>query len=212
MTVKVFWIDSYQKDLYSVVTSVEGNKIQLSETIFYAESGGQESDKGTIGEINVIKAEKVGKTILYTLESNPDFKVGDTVLTRIDWNRRYSLMKLHFAAEIVLELFNQNYSEIKKIGANISEAKSRIDFQWDGNIGEVLPEIERKAHEIIYSDLNITSGFLNEDAERRYWEIPGFGQAQCGGTHLKKTSEIGEIKLNRKNIGKGKERVEITLV
>ena len=46
----------------------------------------------------------------------------------------------------------------------------------------------------------------------RSWEVEGFARVPCGGTHLKRTGEVGTIALKRKNVGGGKERVEITLV
>ncbi|MGP8305301.1 alanine--tRNA ligase-related protein [Vibrio sp. YIC-376] len=212
MTEKVFWSNPYQAEISSVVTQITGNDVELSHTIFYAESGGQESDRGTIAGIRVVNAEKAGSRIIYTLETTPTFAVGDEVVTEIDWSRRYALMKLHFAAEVVLELFTQNFDSITKIGAHISEDKSRIDFEWPENITSLLPELQLKAQALIDSDSIITSEFSNSTTERRYWEVEGFAQVPCGGTHLKRTSEVGKIALKRKNVGKGKERVEITLV
>ena len=49
------------------------------------------------------------------------------------------------------------------------------------------------------------------EARRRYWEVAGFAQVPCGGTHLKTTGEVGELAMKRKNIGQGKERIEIYL-
>ncbi|ALR15349.1 alanine--tRNA ligase-related protein [Vibrio natriegens] len=212
MTEKVFWNNPYQPEIISVVTQITGNNVELSHTIFYAESGGQESDEGTIAGIRVVKAEKSGSRIIYTLETTPTFAVGDEVVTEIDWPRRYALMKLHFAAEVVLELFTQNFNSITKIGAHISEDKSRIDFEWPENIAPLLPALQYKAQALIDSDSIITSEFSDQTKERRYWKVEGFAQVPCGGTHLKRTSEVGKIALKRKNVGKGKERVEITLV
>ncbi|MFW8630665.1 alanine--tRNA ligase-related protein [Vibrio natriegens] len=212
MTEKVFWNNPYQTVIISVVTQITGNNVELSHTIFYAESGGQESDEGTIAGIPVVKAEKSGSRIIYTLETRPTFAVGDEVVTEIDWPRRYALMKLHFAAEVVLELFTQNFNSITKIGAHISEDKSRIDFEWPENIAPLLPALLSKAQDLIDSDSIITSEFSDQTKERRYWKVEGFAQVPCGGTHLKRTSEVGKIALKRKNVGKGKERVEITLV
>ncbi|MCE0492454.1 alanine--tRNA ligase-related protein [Vibrio salinus] len=212
MTEKIFWSNPYQTHLRSKVVRIEGKQIELSHTIFYAESGGQESDRGTISGIQVMEAKKEATRIIYTLASEPDWSEGDEVETQIDWERRYALMKLHFAAEIVLELFTQRFEKIIKIGAHISEDKSRIDFEWPESIGPVLTDIQVHSQKMIDSDLPIFSGFSDEEKERRYWKIDHFAQVSCGGTHLRKTSEIGKIKLKRKNIGKGKERVEITLM
>ncbi|WP_044418260.1 alanyl-tRNA editing protein [Halarcobacter anaerophilus] len=209
MSEKLFWIDPYKTELDSKVSVIQDNIVELSQTIFYAQSGGQESDKGTINNIPVIKAEKRDNSLIYTLACKPNFKVGDEVHTIIDWKRRYQLMKLHFAAEVVLELFYKKYKYIQKIGAHISEDKSRIDFEWEENISPLLTDIQNKAQELIDKDLPIQSDFSDKSKGRRFWKIEGFSQVPCGGTHLKRTSEIGKISLKRKNIGKGKERVEI---
>ncbi|WP_038180170.1 alanine--tRNA ligase-related protein [Vibrio rhizosphaerae] len=210
MTKKIFWENPYQSELTSYVTNIDGQMIELSETIFYAESGGQESDHGTIGGIEVVHAEKAGKRIFYTLKSAPSFSVGDSVITQINWPRRYALMKLHFAAELVLECFYQQLT-IEKIGAHIAADKSRIDFYYDGNIGKLAEEIEKQVQAIIDADLAIESRFSDISQERRYWKIDGFSEVPCGGTHIRRTSEVGKIKLRRKNPGRGKERVEITV-
>lgn len=209
MTIKIFWKDPYLTQLETHITSVKDDDITVEQTIFYAFSGGQESDYGTIGNNRVIEARKEGKEIVYTLENSHGLKPGDQVRMKIDWERRYKLMRLHLAAEIVLELVYQNLASIKKIGAHIAQDKARIDFKWHENISKVLPVIEKQALGIIESNQKIISAFSDEETEQRHWKIRGFAQVPCGGTHLRKTGEIGEIELKRKNIGKDKERIEI---
>ncbi|WP_240205277.1 alanyl-tRNA editing protein [Vibrio sp. CyArs1] len=211
MTEKVFWINPYQTELRSEVTHIEGNNVELNKTIFYAAAGGQESDSGTIHDVSVLQATQNGSRIIYTLASLPDFEVGDTVVTCIDWERRYSLMKLHFAAEVVLEKLYQRCSGIVRIGAHIAQDKSRIDVEWPENLTALLKEVETESQLLIDSDARIISDFSDKENERRYWKVEGFTQVPCCGTHLNRTSEVGQIRLKRKNLGKGKERVEITL-
>jgi Ser-tRNA(Ala) deacylase AlaX len=62
-----------------------------------------------------------------------------------------------------------------------------------------------------FAGMEIITGFDDEPNERRYWEIRGFSRVPCGGTHVKRTGEIGPIKLKRNNKGRGNERVEIYL-
>ena len=64
---------------------------------------------------------------------------------------------------------------------------------------------------MIEADREIVSAYSDACAERRFWEIDGFARVPCGGTHLRRTGEIGALTLRRKNPGKGKERIEITL-
>lgn len=208
---KVFWENPYLTEIESKVKSIDNNVVTLDQTIAFAFSGGQQSDSGTIGGVKIIEARKEGKEIFYTLEQNHNLKPNQNVMVEIDWEKRYKLMKLHFAAEIVLELVYQNYNHPEKIGANITEEKARVDFFWNGNISEIFPELMNKIKNLIDSDLDIISTFEDEETERRYWLIEGFAKVPCGGTHLKKTGEICSISLKRKNLGGGKERIEIYL-
>ena len=211
MTKKVFWEDPYLTELKATVTDVNGDEIQVDQTIFYASSGGQESDSGTISGHAVHEARKHDHHIIYRLEHGHGLKAGDRVNVAIDWDRRYRLMRLHLAAEIVLELVCQKLKPIEKIGAHISQDKARIDFRWQDNIGSKIADIERQVVELIQDDKDIISAYSDEQKQTRYWEIKGFAKVACGGTHLRRTGEIGEIELKRKNPGKGKERVEIRL-
>lgn len=209
MTKKVFWQNPYLTELDTVVKTVAGNKVSLAETIFFAFSGGQESDHGTIGGYAVIEAKKVEKEIFYFLPNDHKLQIGDAVKVTIDWPRRYKLMRLHFAAEIILELVLQQYPDLEKIGAHIGQDKARIDFLTEQNVSEFLPAIQQQSQAIVNADHEIETGYSDLNTERRYWKIAGFSQVPCGGTHVKSTKEIGEIRLKRVNPGKGKERIEI---
>lgn len=205
---KVFWSDPYATTLETIVA---GGDITVRRTVFFALSGGQESDTGTIGGVRVLEARAVGRQIVYNLEPGHGLRPGDPVTIRIDWPRRHRLMRLHLAAELVLELVYRALDPIEKLGAHIAEDKARIDFAWDGTLSDVLAEIHRDAAALIAGDHAFITGFSDEAAERRYWEIAGFARVPCGGTHLKSTGEIGAIRLKRRNPGKGKERIEIIL-
>ena len=209
MTKKVFWQDPYLTRLDTVITGVEAQDVTVSQTIIYAFSGGQESDAGSIGEYEVRQARKQGKEIIYTLDEGHRLAVGDEALMVIDWARRYRLMRLHFAAEIILELTYRRFNTIQKIGAHIAQDKSRIDFDWAENLSLALPDIREQAQTLIREDRPILSAFSDAENERRYWEIADFARVACGGTHIKTTGEVGQISLKRKNVGKGKERIEI---
>lgn len=209
---KTFWEDPYLTTLSAQVTGVNENVITVNKTIAFAFSGGQASDEGTINKHRILKAEKVGQEIFYTIEVPHDLKVGDDVNIEIDWDIRYRIMRLHFAAEIILELVNQLLDKPEKIGANITDRKARIDFVWEGNISKKFDLLLGEANRIIQADYPIISGFGDRKKEMRFWEVKGFGKVSCGGTHLRTTGEVGQIKLKRDNIGKNKERIEIVLI
>ncbi len=209
MTIKVFWQDPYLTELETTVQSVSGNQITVNETIFYAFSGGQESDHGMIAGAKVMGARKEGQDIIYTLAPHHNLRVGDPVKISIDWVRRYRLMRLHFAAEVVLELVYQRFPAIKKVGAHIAEDKARLDFAWQESFSSLIPALQQDAQAIVDSNQEIISAFSDESKEWRYWQIKEFSQVPCGGTHLKRTGEIGTLRLKRVNPGKGKERIDI---
>ena len=211
MTIKQFWLDPYLSRHATGVASVAGSDVILQSTIFFAFSGGQESDHGTIAGYPVLRARTEGSAIVHTLPEAHGLAAGQTVEVVIDWTRRYWLMRLHFAAELVLELFYRALPGVNKIGAHIAQDKARIDFAWPESISPLLAGIASAANAIVQSDLVITSAFENEADERRYWQIDGFARVPCGGTHVRRTGEIGSIRLKRNNIGRGKERVEILL-
>jgi Ser-tRNA(Ala) deacylase AlaX len=209
MTIKLFWSDPYLRTCDTLVASVSEAAVTLRETVFFAFSGGQESDAGSIDRYPVIEARKSGLEIQYLLPADHGLHPGDAVRVEIDWNRRYRLMRLHFAAELVLELAYRSLPGIEKLGAHIAADKARIDFAWLENIAPALPGLAAEAQALIDRDLEIISAFSDEAAERRTWEIPGFARVPCGGTHLRRTGEVGRLTLKRDNIGKDRERIEV---
>jgi Ser-tRNA(Ala) deacylase AlaX len=212
MAIKLFWSDPYCTVHDARVVSVNGAEVTLDATIFFAFSGGQESDRGTIGGVPVSLARKLGSEIVYTLVEDHGLREGQRVRIEIDGERRRRLMRLHFAAELVLELACRAFEGVDKVGAHIAEDKARIDFAWPVNVAPMLPGLAEQANRIIVSDLAIRTGFDDEASERRYWEIDGLARVPCGGTHVRRTGEVGPVRLKRVNIGRGKERVEIHLV
>lgn len=211
MSRKVFWENPYLTTHDTVVATVRDQELTVASTIFYALSGGQESDSGTIAGHPVLLARREGVEILYTLPEGHGLVPGQPVRMEIDWARRYRLMRLHFAAELVLETVYRALPGVRKVGAHIAETKARIDLLWPEPLTPLLPGLAAAAQALVDADQPILSAFENEAQERRTWEVPGFARVPCGGTHLERTGEVGRIRLKRSNIGAGKERIEIQL-
>ena len=217
-TKKLFWDDPYLKECDSKITKIQDSKVYLDQTIFYAFSGGQESDSGNIASAKVMEAKKEGDDISYSLDPNSPvlstLKPGDTVRVEIDWEKRFRLMRLHSAAHIVFRLLEIKFNIKEVIGSNVTSDKARLDFLYPENIGPHLNDILNSAKKLIQSNLAINTYYDEQDKTRRVWQLGDFPDWKmfCGGTHVKSSSEIGEILLKRKNIGQGKERIEILLV
>ena len=198
-----------------MVTAIDGNKIKLDQTIFFAFSGGQESDEGTIGGIKVLEAIKQGDKeniidIEYVLEKEPEFKVGDTVTIKIDGDRRAKLRNLHSATHLLYYFFIAGVGKQKIIGSHIGAEKARIDFEFEKPIQELLPEIEAATNAFLAQNHPILRTPDEKSPDLWWWQCVEW-KMPCGGTHPRTTGEIGALTLKRKNIGKGKERIEIFL-
>lgn len=208
---KIFWENPYQTNLTTKVASVHGNEIVPEATIIYSFVGGQESDKASINDMPVLDSKIDGNLIYYSLPENHGLSAGDTITMTIEWHRRNRLMRLHFAAELILEIVTQKYG-FEKVGAHIAETKSRIDFISPESITPLLPDILKEYNQIIRDDRPIIKDYSDVETQRRFWKIDGFAQVPCGGTHVKSTAEVGLVTLKREHPGKAIERIEIRLV
>ena len=210
-TVKLFSEDPYLASFKGTVVKVEGNKVELDRTAFYPEGGGQLGDTGVIGDVKVVDTQKDNGTITHILEAPPVFGVWDEVNCEVDWDRRYRIMKLHSAAHIMEHFFWQRIGKIERVGSRVDEKKDRADYVYEGRLpAGGLAEAQMDANEFLSEDHDITISPDPVDPEIRIWRC-GPVEMPCGGTHVRNTSEIGAIKLKRKNPGKGVERVETSL-
>jgi Ser-tRNA(Ala) deacylase AlaX len=216
--VKLFWENPYLKISTAKVLRIDKNDIYLDRTIIYSFSGGQQSDSGSIGGIGISDSRILDeKSIVYTLATVPTFSVGSEVELQIDWDKRYKIMRLHSATHVALAIFYDLVGKTPRCGANVSSEKGRLDFEYPEPITPLIPEIQRLIDVVIKEDHKIiTKADENSDnPEGRVWLIPGKGDnwsMGCGGTHPRCTGELGLIKLKRNNIGRGKERLEITFL
>ena len=136
MTVAVFQEDSYLQVLDATVTGVDGEWIELDQTIFYAEGGGQPGDTGSMTSaaeniyrvIDTQKGESDG-SIRHQLETDDHGIVpGEPVSLKIDWGRRHKLMRMHTCMHLLGSLI-----PVPVTGGKVGEEKSRLDF----NLGEL---------------------------------------------------------------------------
>jgi len=219
MVKKLFNEDPYLTECDAKVISVNGNKIRLDQTIFFAFSGGQATDRGTIGGIDVLDAvvvkgdDEFGSQddIDYTLAQEPPFAVGDTVKIIIDDDYRNTIRKLHSAVHVACEFWEKKTGIKEYIGSNVEVTKGRFDFEYAESVSSLLPELEKQCNDFISGNHEVKRYDDPEKPGRRIWECQDIVMP-CGGTHVRNTSEIGKIRLKRKNIGSGKERIEVILV
>lgn len=211
-TLKLYNEDSYVKEFKAVVVALERKGVILDRTAFYPESGGQAGDTGKLSGARVVDTILDGERIIHLLGEAPSFGVGDGVHGVLNWERRYSIMRLHSAAHIVEHFLFQMLGSLRRLGSHVDERKDRADYAYEGRLpSETLKVVEEIVNNFIDEGHPIN---LSIDPYRPGWRIWRCGPIEiyCAGTHVRNTREIGEIKLRRKNPGRGVERVETMLV
>ena len=224
-----FYKSPYKERFRAKVLGIEGSMIILDKTCFYAESGGQESDTGYIGDMHMARAEKIGNVIVHFVEGTVTAKIGKSVNCRLDWERRKSLMRHHTATHIVNGVCRRLLgNHVYQTGANKSVDSARLDITHYADLTrEQVDKIEMDANKAVLDALKISSRFMDRnDAEKRFGfrlyqggavpgkdirvvNIHGLDVEACGGTHCRNTSEVGMIKvLGTKRIQDGVVRLE----
>jgi len=164
----------------------------------------------------VKEARKVGDKeditdIEYELEQPPNFKVGDQVEVKIDAERRGKIRRLHSAAHVLHYVVEAKLGSLTTIGSNITVDKARMDWTCESPMTKLIPEFEAQINNYIQENKEVIMEPDDSKPDLKWWTC-GDWKMPCGGTHVKALGEIGQVKLKRKNIGKGKERIEITLI
>lgn len=229
MTERLFWRDTYMKEFSAQILSIRDGALVLDKTCFFPEGGGQISDSGTLNGVRVTNVRSDGDEILHLVEDLSRFKEGQGVQGVIDWERRYRIMRLHSAAHVVFFCFQVKFDlNCTASSGRVDEEKERSDYLFTKELTpEVLKTIEDYANETIARGLDVKIWFEDVQARevnpwtgvtapvaglRRKWKIEGFLEMECGGTHVKNTSEIGRIVLKKgKNPGRGRKRIEVYL-
>jgi len=226
----LFIEDSYLKNFDATILNIDSNKIILDRTAFYAKSGGQPGDIGKITlngkEINIIDTVYDNKqNILHVCENSNDLKIDEKINGKINWEIRYKHMRMHTALHLLCSLMPYDVT-----GGQISYEKSRLDFNADDKIEK--EEIENKINQLVKNDHEISYQWITlEELDNqpdlvrtmsvkpprtnnkiRLVKIGSIDLQPCGGTHVKRTKEIGNIKIGKiENKGKMNRRVNLSI-
>lgn len=208
----------------------EEGAVALDRTAFYPGGGGQPHDLGWLGESPVERVKRQGQWIWHWLKAEPPSE-GAVVQGRIDWQRRYRLMRTHTAFHILCGVVWRDYQALVT-GGNMEELRGRMDFEFETLRGELVHEIEEKINAEVASARPVQVKFLpREEAfkipdlirtkinllppqiqEVRIVEIEGLDLQADGGTHVANTSEVGVIRISGyKSKGRINKRIELAL-
>ena len=231
---RAYYEDSYRKTQQATVSAVDGEWIELDETIFYPLGGGQPGDTGTLNgpdgsEYKVLDTRKSGSPdqIGHQLDTaEHGLKPGDKVDTAIDWERRFRHMRMHTCMHLLGSLI-----PVPVTGGSVGADKSRLDFDLGEHqidkedLTTCINALIAEAHPVIFG--TITEAELDERPELvrtmsvqpprgagdiRTVRIENVDFQPCGGTHVNNTSEIGAVRVSKiENKGKRNRRVHLVL-
>ena len=211
--------------------------IILNQSVFYAESGGQIGDVGNIrcGESNfkVTDTQKKENLIIhYGMVSDGVFKIADVVELEIDVNRRSSCRSYHSATHILHQALRDTLGDhVTQKGSLVSYDRLRFDFSHHKGLSEdEIKNIEGIVNNIINSNLNVETKIMKSEDAINLGALALFGEKYddevrvlsigdnnsasyslelCGGTHVEKTSEIGNFKIiSESSAASGIRRIE----
>ena len=223
MTVKLYDVDShirkFQGEVQSCLSAKQGYAVELSQTAFFAEGGGQQADRGMLdGQMVTDVQEKDGHIYHYVKEPIP---VGKTVEGEIDWTFRFTNMQQH-SGEHILSGIVYAWKGYHNVGFHMNETLTTIDF--DGPLtAEELQELEIRANRVIYENQPVTIVYpsaaeLEQMDYRSKKKLTGairivkVGNSDCCACcapHVKQTGEIGQIKIIQAENYKGGVRLTI---
>ena len=208
-TRKLYYEDSSLTEFTAQVVSCrrdgETFVVRLDRTAFYPTGGGQACDLGRLEDAAVTDVWEEGEAVFHRCEK--PLETGSTVRGTIDWARRLDLMQQHTGEHILSGLIFEEYG-YHNTGFHVGAQVMEVDF--DGPIpAEKIAELERKANEAVWADLELHCFYPSPEelphvkyrTKRalpwpvRIVRIPGVDSCACCGVHVKRTGQVGLVKI-----------------
>lgn len=230
-TDRLYLSDAYLRSFDATVVDldVEGRRLALDRTAFYATGGGQPHDTGTLAGLSVHDVRSEVEVVWHSVGPGTLPAVGDTVTGELDWDRRHALMRTHTALHVLCGVIWNEWGTVVT-GGNMEPLSARMDFAFDP-----LPEgfgatVERLVNIELAAARAIEVGFLPRDTavadedlirtkvnmipasvpEIRVVDIVGLDKQADGGTHVRTTDEVGVMRVVKtESKGKGNKRIRI---
>ncbi|MEK5006795.1 alanine--tRNA ligase [Bacillus sp. FSL W8-0645] len=218
-----------------VTEAHEGDTVQilLDETPFYAESGGQVADKGTLksAEVNIdikdVKKAPNGQHVHEGVVVSGTAKKGLEVTAEVESALRKGIVKNHTATHLLHQALKDVLgSHVNQAGSLVNENRLRFDFSHFGQVTkEELSQIEKMVNEKIWEGISVAidlkpiaeakeMGAMALFGEKygdivRVVQVGDYSIELCGGCHVQNTAEIGLFKIaSESGIGAGTRRIE----
>jgi misacylated tRNA(Ala) deacylase len=220
----LFRDDSYLRDCDATIVAITDRGLVLDRTVFYASSGGQPGDRGvfrteggsTIPVDSAVFTDEAKSEIAHVLPATLPADAarpqpGEHVMAAIDWETRYRRMRMHTALHLLSAAL-----PFPVTGGAVGDTEGRLDFDIP-EAGLDKDEITHKLAEMIAADAPVTAQWISDEelaanpslvktmsvkppmgtGRVRLIAIAGYDLQPCGGTHVRRTGEIGNVRVTQ---------------
>ena len=231
----IFREDAYARTCEATVVSTDERGIRLDRTVFYPTGGGQPGDRGALATeggmsvpvIDTVKGDGPDGVLHVPAAEAPPIPAGARVTAEIDWARRYCLMRMHTCMHLLSAILPYPVT-----GGQVGEDKGRLDF----DAAEAALDKERIAaalNRLVEEDHPVGAEWITDEeldarpdlvrtmavkpprgsGRVRLVRIAGQDLQPCGGTHVRRTGEIGRVAVDRiQSKGRRNRRVSLSFV
>ncbi len=218
-----------------VASAVAGQSVEvvLDRTPFYAEGGGQLADAGRIVldgavvEVDDVQSPITGLVVHRARVLDGEVRLGMAAQGLVDIERRKAISRSHTATHMVHKALREALGETAtQAGSENSPGRFRFDFNATGAVPvSVLADVEHKVNALLAEDLEVHAEIMTQEQARAAGAMALFGEKYgdrvrvisvgdwarelCGGTHARRSGQLGMVKLlGESSIGSGVRRVE----
>jgi alanyl-tRNA synthetase len=224
-TVRLDYDDAYTTRFTARVLEAGSHRgraaLQLEVTYFYPESGGQEADRGAIGSVPVVdvQADDEGR-VWHVIAPEATPPAGEAA-AEVDWVRRFDHMQQHTGQHVLSAAF-ERVLDAATISSHLGEERSSIELTLADADWRMVEKIEEAANRVVWEDRPVERHWVDDEGVKRFAlrkppavsgririiEIPDWDVSACGGTHTRRTGEVGAIKIVRWEKVRGNTRFE----
>lgn len=226
--------DAYLRTFDAIVSAVDvdGRRVAIDRTAFYPTGGGQPHDTGVLAGAPVTEVRREGEVVWHTIGDGELPVAGAQVRGELDWDRRYALMRTHTALHVLCGVIWRRWGA-PVTGGNMEPLSARVDFELDP-----LPEgFGARVEELVNAEVALARpvevGFLPRETaltdcelvrtkanlvpepvrEVRVVDIVGLDRQADGGTHVRRTDEVGGVLVAKtESKGRANKRVRLLVV
>ena len=218
MTERLYYHDSYVREFAaSIVDVADGGMVAyLDRTAFYPTSGGQPFDIGALGAARVLDVVDEDDRIAHKLDRAVE---AGPITGRLDWGRRFDHMQQHTGQHLLSAVFEELFS-MSTLSFHMGAEVSTIELGAPSLEPAQVIAVEHRANELIAENREVLVTFENaqsaeglrkasdREGSLRIVSLADLDRSACGGTHVRRTGEIGSILTRKMDKVRGNVRIE----